>query len=120
MRRAYYDKRPSALEAVGNGDYLYRWDVKEESAPSMETGGEARVQYSCMEITTKGDPDYGKLVTGVIRSSYSADEEMAMVNKYNAYQRGVITDSSIEDEYQAFLVFVKKVKEMVREDLGID
>lgn len=118
--KAFYDAKPSALEAVGNGNYLYRWDIKEENVPGMEAGEGDRTQYSCKEITIEGNPDYGKLVSGVIRESYSADEEMALVNKYNSYKQGVITDSSIEDQYLSFLVFVKEAKAMVKEDLGIE
>ena len=31
MQRAMYDSRPASIEAVGNGCFLYRWDIKEET-----------------------------------------------------------------------------------------
>ena len=35
MTRSYYDARPSKFEAVGNGSYIYRWDIQEEDAPQQ-------------------------------------------------------------------------------------
>lgn len=59
MKRAFYDVKPQALEAVGNGNYLYRWDIQEEEIQSeiMQLGEEEpiasvdRIQYSCCEAT---------------------------------------------------------------------
>ena len=56
----------------------------------------------------------------VIRSRWSADAEMALINKYNGYQLGIHRDSSIDGEYKEFLSFVAETKEMVRKDLGIE
>lgn len=36
MKRAFYDEMPSTLEAVGNGSYLYRWDIQEEEKTVTE------------------------------------------------------------------------------------
>ena len=50
MTNAYYDHEPSVFEAVGNGNYLYRWDIQEETV-EREEGGEPTVQWSCKETT---------------------------------------------------------------------
>lgn len=123
MTRAYYDHKPPKLEAVGNGNYLYRWDIQEEAIDFMQEGGdtpiERRVQYSCKEATIYGKPEYGKCVEAVIRESYTYNEELALSNKYNGYVMKIHDDSSIVDEYKEFLSFVSTVKSMVKEDLGI-
>ena len=57
MTRSYYDARPSKFEAVGNGSYIYRWDIQEEAAPQqiMAEGEDqpaaesSRTQYSCYD-----------------------------------------------------------------------
>jgi len=50
--QAFYDSKPSVLEAVGNGSYLYRTDIKEVETDSNaaqlglysdETEAEAKV-----------------------------------------------------------------------------
>ena len=128
MTRAYYDSKPSAFEAVGNGNYLYRWDIQEEKVQSeaMQDGSEEpiasveRVQYSCCEATIHGEPEYGRCVEAVIRSDYSAEAELSLINQFNAYQQGVSSDASVVSEYEEYLAFVSSVKSMVKEDLEIE
>ena len=128
MTRAYYDSKPSAFEAVGNGNYLYRWDIQEEKVQSeaMQEGNEEasasveRVQYSCREATIHGEPEYGRCVEAVIRSDYSAEAELSLINQFNAYQQGVSSDASVVSEYEEYLAFVSSVKSMVKEDLEIE
>ena len=128
MTRAYYDTKPPKLEAVGNGNYLYRWDIQEEEVKHemMQEGKEEpvssvkKVQYSCREVTIHGKPEYGKCVEAVIRSDYSAEAELAIINQFNAYQQGVLSNAGVVSEYEDFLAFVSSVKSMVKEDLEID
>ena len=79
---------------------------------------EPTVQWSCKETTVKGEPGYGKCVEAVIRETYTADEEFAMINKYNAYKAGIITDESIVEEYEGYLREVVSIKERVKRDLA--
>jgi hypothetical protein len=128
MTRAYYDTKPPKLEAVGNGNYLYRWDIQEEEVQHemMQEGKEEpvssvkKVQYSCREVTIHGKPEYGKCVEAVIRSDYSAEAELALINQFNAYQQDVLSDAGVVSEYEEYLAFVSSVKSMVKEDLEID
>ena len=128
MTRAYYDTKPPKLEAVGNGNYLYRWDIQEEKVQSeaMQEGKEEpvssvkKVQYSCHEVTIHGKPEYGKCVEAVIRSDYSAEAELSLINQFNAYQQGVLSDAGVVSEYEEYLAFVSSVKSMVKEDLEIE
>lgn len=128
MTRAYYDTKPPKLEAVGNGNYLYRWDIQEEEVQHemMQEGKEEpvssvkKVQYSCREVTIHEKPEYGKCVEAVIRSDYSAEAELALINQFNAYQQGVLSDAGVVSEYEEYLAFVSSVKSMVKEDLEID
>lgn len=128
MTRAYYDTKPPKLKAVGNGNYLYRWDIQEEEVQHemMQEGEEEpvssvkKVQYSCREVTIHGKPEYGKCVEAVIRSDYSAEAELSLINQFNAYQQGVLSDAGVVSEYEEYLAFVSSVKSMVKEDLEID
>lgn len=128
MTRAYYDTKPPKLEAVCNGNYLYRWDIQEEEVQHemMQEGEEEpvssvkKVKYSCREVTIHGKPEYGKCVEAVIRSDYSAEAELALINQFNAYQQGVLSDAGVVSEYEEYLAFVSSVKSMVKEDLEID
>lgn len=121
--RVFSDRKPNVLEEVGNGNWLYRWGFREEEVPEMHIGDdseevqETRTQWSYKEATIVGQPDYGKLVSAVIRHDYSADEELALINKYNSYQKGISEDASIVEEYEGYLTFVNNTKIQVRQDL---
>lgn len=128
MKRAYYDAKPKALEAVGNGNHLYRWDIQEEEILSeivQEQSDELiepgkRVQYSCCEATIIGKPTYDKCVEAVIRDKYTAEQEMALVNKYNSYQNSVTIDSAGVDEYNDYLKYIFNAKMVVKRDLELE
>lgn len=128
MKRAFYDVKPQALEAVGNGNYLYRWDVQEEEILSeivQEQSDEPietvkRVQYSCCEATIIGTPTYDKCVEAVIRDKYTAEQEMALVNKYNSYLNSVTIDSAGVDEYNDYLKYIFNAKMVVKRDLELE
>ena len=115
--KAFYDNEPSTMEAVGNGDYLYRWGIHQET---MTDGEHERTQYACNEVTVKGKPDYGKCVEAVIRDSYTQEEEFALINKYNAYQQGLNDGTEAVTGYMEYLSFVNDVKAMVREALELE
>lgn len=128
MKRAFYDVKPQALEAVGNGNHLYRWDIQEEEILSeivQEQSDEPiepgkRVQYSCCEATIIGTPTYDKCVEAVIRDKYTAEREMALVNKYNSYQNSVTIDSAGVDEYNDYLKYIFNAKMVVKRDLELE
>lgn len=117
MKRAYYDTKPTAIAAVGNGNHLYRWDIREEQVQSGIETGETVTQYSCNEVTIQGTPTYDKCVEAVIRHSYTAEQEMALVNKYNSFTAGISQDEEAVPEYYSYLQFVFDTKMMVRHDL---
>lgn len=118
MERVFYDMQPLNKEAVGNGNWLYRWDIQEEQV-ERENGEEPVTQYSCYEVTVNGNLTYEKCVSAVIRASYSEEEELAMINKFNSYNNGIISDNSIVEEYKAYLSYVADVKQTVKNDLGV-
>lgn len=117
MKRAYYDTKPTAIAAVGNGNHLYRWDIRKEQVQSGIETGETVTQYSCNEATIQGTPTYDKCVEAVIRHSYTAEQEMALVNKYNSFTAGISQDEEAVPEYNSYLQFVFDTKMMVRHDL---
>lgn len=117
---AFYDNKPSALEAVGNGSFLYRYNI-EEVVPELteENAGEEKVsQWKCEEVTVWAPVSTDKVIEAVIREKYSASAELALVNKFNAYQQGLDVDASAVSEYTDYLTFVAGVKRQARTDLG--
>lgn len=117
---AFYDSKPPYLEAVGNGSYVYRFNI-EEVVPELteENAGEEKTsQWKCEEVTVWKPVTSDKVIEAVIRAKYTASAEIALVNKFNAYQQGLDVDASVVSEYTEYLSFVAEVKRTVRKDLG--
>lgn len=108
--KAFYDNKPSVLEAMGNGSYIYRWDIKEVVVDSEEG---QKTNYSCDEVVVWAPLTAEKLKEIVLREVYGEDKELKLVNEYNSYQMGVSGEDNSE-EYKAFL----KVRESLKR--GVD
>lgn len=118
--KAFYDSKPPYLEAVGNGSYVYRFNI-EEVVPELtdENAGEEKVsQWKCEEVTVWIPVTSDKVIEAVIRAKYTESAELALVNKFNAYQQGLDVEAGIVEEYTEYLSFVANVKRQVRKDLG--
>lgn len=129
--KAIYDNRPAVLEAVGNGSYLYRWDIT-ESVPVTETDGQqtaAQPQWECEEVTVWKPLTANKILEAAIASGWSASREQKLVNDYNAAMLGLTGGSKTSDEakqrieaYRSFLEKRNAIKAQVDADcteLGI-
>lgn len=118
--QAFYDSKPPYLEAVGNGSYVYRFNI-EEVVPELtdENAGEEKAsQWKCEEVTIWKPVTSEKVIEAVIRARYTASAELALVNKFNAYQQGLDVEAGVVEEYTEYLSFVANVKRQVRKDLG--
>ena len=97
---AFYDNKPSKLEAVGNGSYLYRWNIQEVKPESVEKtseeGAEAQAekvpQFSCEEVSVWEPLTSNKITEAVITSKWDVNYEQKLINEFNAYQLGLFGD----------------------------
>lgn len=124
---AFYDKKPSVLEAVGNGSYRYRYNI-EEVIPEVtddNADGAIRSQWKCQEVTVWLPLSSNGITEAVISDKWENNYEQKLVNEYNAVQLGVITGEEAEERvaaYKAFLTARAALKAQVDadcEELGI-
>lgn len=105
---AFYDNKPSKLEAVGNGSYLYRWNIQEVTPKSEEkkeataTDGteiyaEKAPQFSCEEVSVWEPLSSNKITEAVITSKRDANYEQKLINEYNAAQLGLYGAKTSEE-----------------------
>lgn len=124
--QAFYDHKPSVLEAVGNGSYKYRWDIVEMEQPEHEEGGEPTTQWKCQEVTVWAPVTSNKITEAVISELWDSNYEQKLVNEYNAAQLGVYDEETAAAKvaaYKAFLTERNAVKTQVDADcaeLGIN
>ena len=135
---AFYDQKPSKLEAVGNGSYLYRFNIEEQTIEeqsseveneSATAGSQTRTQWQCDEVTIYAPLSANKITEAVIASICPATHEQKLVNEYNAANLGMVGGSKTSDEakkrvaaYKEFLEYRNTLKTQVDEDcaeLGI-
>lgn len=129
--QAFYDSKPSVLEAVGNGSYLYRTDIKEVevenngSDTDTETG-EKRTQWQCEEVTVWSPLTSNRITEAAITDRWAANYEQKLVNEYNAAKLGLFSDEEAEKHikrYTDYLTERAALKAQVDADceaLGID
>jgi hypothetical protein len=123
MKSAFYDAKPAKIDPVGNGSYLYRWNIQAED---IETGAEGstnatttREQYSCYEVTVWGPLTSNKILESVISAVWGNNREQKLINEYNAAQLGVYEESEAKSKveaYKAFLSERNRLKEQVEAD----
>lgn len=123
---AFYDSKPSVLEAVGNGSYRYRYNIEEVDAPqaSMRDDDDleeeqVRKQWMCDEVIVWSPLTSNKITGAVIASRWDSNYEQKLINEYNAATLGVYPSDEAEAKVKAYTDFLTeraKIKALVDED----
>ena len=130
--QAFYDNQPKKLEAVGNGSFRYRYNIKEEEKPvqaseNSETAQEAQAQpqWVCEEVTVWAPLSANKITEKVLTERWDGNYEQKLVNEYNSAQMGLLSEEEAAariEAYRAFLTERTALKSQVDADcaeLGI-
>ena len=130
--QAYYDNQPKKLEAVGNGSFRYRYNIREEEKPvqaseNSETAQEAQAQpqWVCEEVTVWAPLSANKITEKVLTERWDGNYEQKLVNEYNSAQMGLLSEEEAAariEAYRAFLTERTALKSQVDADcaeLGI-
>ncbi len=130
---ANYDAKPSILEAVGNGSFLYRFNIEEKTSEVYAEGENkpvsTRTSWDCDEVVVWSPLTSNKITEAVISAICPASHEQKLVNEYNAANLGLVGGSKTSEEakkriaaYKEFLEYRAALKERVDADcadLGI-
>ena len=114
--QAFYDNQPKKLEAVGNGSFRYRYNIREEeklvqASENSETAQEAQAQpqWVCEEVTVWAPLSANKITAAVITEAFPSDYEQKLLNEYNAANLGMIPDAAeTEKRRQAYTDFLRR------------
>lgn len=130
--QAFYDNQPKKLEAVGNGSFRYRYNIREEEKPvqaseNSETAQEAQAQpqWVCEEVTVWAPLSANKITEKVLTERWDGNYEQKLVNEYNSAQMGLLREEEAAariEAYRAFLTERTALKSQVDADcaeLGI-
>lgn len=130
---ANYDEKPSILEAVGNGSFLYRFNIEEKTSEIYAEGTDepvsTRTSWDCDEVVVWSPLTSNKITEAVISTICPASHEQKLVNEFNAANLGLVGGSKTSEEakqriaaYKEFLQYRAALKERVDADcaaLGI-
>jgi len=117
---ANYDNQPSVFEAVGNGSFLYRYDIQEVAPETIEGEGEGQAQeqdqpqkshWECKEVLVWAPVTANKITKAVIAGEYDSDREQKLVNEYNGAQLGLYgakTSAEAKEKIQAYTEFLER------------
>lgn len=101
---AFYDNKPSVLEAVGNGSFKYRFDITEKIPEAAATSSddssaqeEQKTQWQCQEVIVWSPVTSNKITEAVITEVCDHNYEQKLVNEYNAAQLGLYGSKTGEE-----------------------
>ena len=110
--KTHSDHELQRLEAVGNGSYLYRWDIHNEvqEHPSEDGKGiTTRLVWVAEEVTVWMPLTPNRITAAVITEAFPADYEQKLLNEYNAANLGMIPDKEeTEKRRQAYTDFLRR------------
>ena len=121
--QAFYDNQPKKLEAVGNGSFRYRYNIREEEKPvqaseNSETAQEAQAQpqWVCEEVTVWMPLTPNRITAAVITEAFPSDYEQKLLNEYNAANLGMIPDKEETEKCRkAYTDFLRRRAELKNE-----
>lgn len=110
---AFYDNKPSIFEAVGDGSYIYRWNIEEVQVSEQANEGEQeagsnRVQYKCEEVLVWGTVTSNKITQAVISAIAGSDHEQKLINEYNAAVLGLLSSEEADRTISAYKAFLER------------
>lgn len=130
--QAFYDNQPKKLEAVGNGSFRYRYNIREEEKPVQASENsvtaqeaQAQPQWVCEEVTVWAPLSANKITEKVLTERWDGNYEQKLVNEYNSAQMGLLSKEEAAariEAYRAFLTERTALKSQVDADcaeLGI-
>ena len=72
---AFYDNKPLVLEAVGDGGWYYRWNIKEVQSESEDV---SRTQWECEQVIVYAPLTSNKIVKAVIAEGLNPYEKKVL------------------------------------------
>ena len=116
--KAFYSQKPSKIEAVGNGSYLYRYNITEEQIEATEQT-EQQTQWSCEEVTVWAPLSANKITEKVLTERWGNNYEQKLVNEYNSAQMGLLSEKEAQTRIEAYKTFLQE-RTMLKTEIDND
>ena len=112
--QAFYDNKPSVLEAVGNGSYRYHYNIKEVTPEIIEgeEQTERKSSWQCEEVVVWSPVTANKITEKVLTERWDANYEQKLVNEYNSAQMGLLSEEEAAARTEAYRSFLSERTEL--------
>lgn len=114
--KSFSDIRPEPFQKVGDGSYFYNYDIKEVQIQE-EPEAPVKTAYEYQTVRIYSYPTREKVTQAVLRDHVSESEEFNLINRYNSFQIGISEDIADRDNYEAYLLEIRRLKEMIQIDI---
>lgn len=120
MNKVTSNNYPKIIEEVGNGSYLYHFNIEEVNNSNntivySENNTENTKSYEYDEVIVWSPISSNAITKAVMNYLWSKDAEQKYINDYNAAVLGIL-DSSYIDTYKDFMTQRKSIKEQIDKD----
>ena len=120
MNKVTSNNYPKIIEEVGNGSYLYHFNIEEVSNSNntivhSENNTENIKSYEYNEVVVWSPISSDSITKAVMNYIWSKDAEQKYINDYNAATLGIL-DSSYIEAYKNFMIQRKSIKEQIDKD----
>jgi len=105
------NENPEVFSNVGNGSYLYCFNIQEKEIPEQAEG--KAWQYN--EVTVWSPLSSDKVTKEVMNAIWDKDTEQKLLNDYNAAQLGILGEEYIM-KYKDFLASRILIKNQIDKD----
>lgn len=120
--RQFSEIKPDVLQHLGNNNYYYNYDIKEDSKiqNDLESGEDKEIKgYSFIQVYIKGTPDFNKCYNGIIRQYITELGELTLINNYNAHINSIKINNEIVQQYIDYINLCSVISKNVSKDLNI-
>ena len=114
MNTVFSNENPKVFSTVGNGSYLYHFNIQEKEIPEQAEG--KAWQYN--EVTVWSPLSSDKVTKEVMNAIWDKDTEQKLLNDYNAAQLGILGEEYIM-KYKDFLSSRNSIKNQIDKDFCI-
>lgn len=107
LEKVQGDNMPQTIEYLGNKEWAVRWDIEEFS----ETTDMGTINgYKYYELKFNKKPEYGDVVTALIRLKYTENEEDALKSNMVEQLHSGVSVQALDDEWKAFQTYRNEAK----------
>ena len=116
MNKVNSNTYPKIIENVGNGSYLYHFNINEIDKDNLNiSNAEKSICYEYDEVHIWSPISSDAITKAVMNYIWSKDAEQKYINDYNAATLGIL-DASYIEAYKNFMIQRKSIKEQIDKD----